>query len=64
MAMMIGTGGSMCTGPSATTDGLCTALKRDVQRLSDALATHPETPRPVGEAGTDVVIGFQGGCDV
>lgn len=33
-----------------------------VANLRTALEAHPETPAPVGEAATDVVIGFEGGC--
>lgn len=42
---------------------LCGYLDRPVAQLSDALAAHPETPAAVGEAGTDVVITAQSGCD-
>lgn len=39
---------------------LCQALP--VEALATALLAHPETPDPVGEAGTDVVIGWRAGC--
>jgi len=41
---------------------LCLGLSPDVQALSDALYAHPETPTPVGEAGVDVIVGFEGAC--
>ncbi|GHE88373.1 hypothetical protein GCM10016455_05630 [Aliiroseovarius zhejiangensis] len=48
----------------ASEPGLCAGLRPHVAALSDALAAHPNTPDPVGEAGTDVVIGFGAGCRV
>lgn len=50
-----------CVG-TASDAGLCLGLRSDVAALRQALLAHPETPAPVGEAGTDVVIGFQAGC--
>lgn len=42
--------------------GLCIGLRNDVAALRTALLDNPETPDAVGEAGTEVVIGFQAGC--
>jgi hypothetical protein len=42
--------------------GICAGLERSVRDLETALLAHPETPEAVGEAGADVVIGFDGGC--
>lgn len=50
-----------CVSP-ANDAGLCLGLRSDVAALRRALLDHPETPAPVGEAGADVVIGFEGGC--
>lgn len=54
-------GATGCVTP-ATDAGLCLGLKADVADLRRALESHPETPDPVGEAGAEVVIGFEGGC--
>ena len=40
--------------------GICAALP--VEALAAALLAHPETHVDVGNAGTDVVIGFRQGC--
>ncbi len=37
-------------------------LRAPVDALERALLAHPSTPDPVGEAGADVVIGFNAGC--
>lgn len=52
------------TGCAATTNdaGVCLGLRGDVSALRTALLAHPETPEAVGQAGTDVVIGFRAGC--
>ncbi len=52
------------TGCVAVTSepGLCAGLRAPVDALERALLAHPSTPDPVGEAGTDVVIGFNAGC--
>jgi hypothetical protein len=50
-----------CVKPISDT-GVCLGLARDVAALRAALVRHPETPDAVGEAGTDVVIGFGAGC--
>ncbi len=42
--------------------GLCAGLRAPVDALERALLAHPETADPVGEAGADVVIGFNAGC--
>lgn len=46
----------------ATTSGLCIGLRPSVADLRSALLDNPQTPEAVGEAGTDVVIGFNAGC--
>ena len=48
--------------PRVETDALCAPLRPYVANLRTALEAHPETPHAVGEAGTDVVIGYEGGC--
>lgn len=45
-----------------TDAGVCIALAGDVAALRRGLEAHPETPDAVGEAGADVVIGFEAGC--
>lgn len=55
-------GVSACNGPDATDAGICFAQGADVAALRLALETHPETPDAVGEAGTNVVIGFEAAC--
>lgn len=52
---------SACAEPVADA-GLCIGLGPDVAELRRALEAHPQTPMPVGEAGADVVIGFEAGC--
>ena len=42
--------------------GLCAGLRAPVDALERALLAHPATADEVGEAGTDVVIGFNAGC--
>lgn len=59
LAVLAGTTG--CTQP-ASDAGLCLGLRADVAALRRALEAAPQTPAPVGEAGADVVIGFEGGC--
>lgn len=41
---------------------MCTPLRPYVVQLRASLEAHPETPDAVGEAGADVVIGFESGC--
>lgn len=48
--------------PASVEAGLCIGLGPHVSALERALLAHPETPQPVGEAGTDVVIGYDAGC--
>ena len=54
------------TGCVATVSepGLCAGLRGPVADLRGALLAHPETPEAVGEAGADVVLGFEAGCRV
>lgn len=47
---------------TATSEGVCLGLLPDVAALEKALLANPQTPDAVGEAGTDVVIGFGAGC--
>lgn len=62
LAMLAAIGVSACAGPSATDPGLCLGQRADVARLRAALEAHADTPDAVGEAATDVVIGFEAGC--
>ncbi len=55
-------GMSGCAAPATTDAGLCLGLGRDVAALRRALTDHPQTAAPVGEAATDVVIGFEAAC--
>ena len=48
---------------SVSDSALCAGLDRPVSDLRLGLEAHPETPQAVGEAGTDVVLGFEAGCD-
>jgi hypothetical protein len=49
--------------PTVTSDsGICAGLQAPVRTLEAALLANPQTPDAVGEAGADVVIGFDGGC--
>lgn len=57
---MIGT--SACLKPPTESAGVCEGLSGAVAGLEASLLAHPETPPAVGEAGTDVVIGFNAGC--
>jgi hypothetical protein len=41
---------------------ICAGLDRPVSELRGALIANPDTPELVGEAGTDVVLGFEAGC--
>lgn len=54
------------TGCVATVSptGICAGLQRPVADLRGALEANPDTPQAVGEAGTDVVLGFEAGCRV
>lgn len=61
LLLAVGLGTSGCVNP-ASDAGLCLGLRGDMAALRRALTDHPETPDPVGEAGADVVIGFEGAC--
>lgn len=51
------------TGCTAVSDSaICAGLARPVAELRAALEANPQTPDPVGEAGTDVVLGMEAGC--
>lgn len=41
---------------------ICAGLNAPVTELRAALIANPQTPEPVGEAGTDVVLGYNAGC--
>ena len=59
---MAALGLSGCVAP-ASDQALCIGLKRPVADLRQALiGNEAETPKAVGEAGADVVIGFEAGC--
>jgi hypothetical protein len=60
LAVLAMTGIAGCVTPNEA--GLCLGLRPDVARLRTALLANPQTPDTVGQAGTDVVIGFRGGC--
>lgn len=49
-----------CT--SVSDSAICAGLKRPVAELRAALEANPQTPDPVGEAGTDVLLGMEAGC--
>ena len=61
---LIISGLSMVSGCASGTSeaGLCAGLRAPVDALERALLAHPATADEVGEAGTDVVIGFNAGC--
>ena len=52
---------SGCVGATSEA-GLCAGLRAPVGALEAAMLADSRTPDPVGEAGTDVVIGFNAGC--
>lgn len=62
LALAAVAGLSACGAIEASEGVVCSRLSGPVERLSDALLAHPDTPDPVGEAGTDVVIIAQAGC--
>jgi hypothetical protein len=43
-------------------DAVCAPLAPYVANLRRQLLAHPETPDAVGNAGADVVIGFEAAC--
>jgi hypothetical protein len=47
---------------TADTSGICQGLVLPVASLRLALEAHDATPAAVGEAATDVVLGFEAGC--
>lgn len=57
----LGTSGCVAT---VSQPGICAGLKRPVADLRAGLERHPDTPQAVGEAGTDVVLGFEAGCRI
>ncbi len=50
-----------CVGATSEA-GLCAGLRAPVDALEAAMLADSRTPDPVGEAGADVVIGFNAGC--
>ncbi len=56
-------GMTSCLG-NVSEPGICAGLDRPVAELRRGLEAHPETPQAVGEAGTDVVLGFEAGCNI
>ena len=61
--MALATGMTACSVTAPVSDSaLCSRLAGPLAKLSDGLASHPETPDAVGEAATDVVIVGQSGC--
>ena len=54
--------GTIACAPVLSEAGLCAGLRRPMAELARGLEAHPETHADVGEPGTDVVIGFEGGC--
>jgi hypothetical protein len=63
-ALVAALGTTGCVSTVTSDSGLCMGLQRSVRALETALLANPQTPDAVGEAGADVVIGFDGGCRV
>lgn len=61
LLIVIALGTTACS-PRAIDSAVCAGLDRPVSDLRSALLGNPQTPQAVGEAGTDVVIGFEAGC--
>lgn len=62
IALLAVAGLTACNQP-VSNSGLCAGLSRPVTALRGALiANAAQTPEAVGEAGTDVVLGFNAGC--
>lgn len=61
--VLICLGLSACSAPTSDA-AFCTSpeFKGAVGDLREGLEAHPETPQAVGEAGTDVVLGYEAGC--
>lgn len=62
LAVTAALGMTGCVGTGTSDSGLCAGLRGSVNALEAGLLAHPETPDAVGEAGTDVVIGYNAGC--
>jgi hypothetical protein len=60
--LMAALGLTGCAMP-VTERGICIGLGPHVAELRSGLEAHPETPEAVGEAGTTVVLGFEGACN-
>lgn len=55
---------SGCLGSNVpVTNGVCDGLRPSVSNFEAALSAHPETPDAVGEAGVDIIVGFDAGCE-
>ncbi len=62
IALLAVAGLTACNQP-ANDSGLCAGLSRPVTALRGALIENSaQVPEPVGEAGADVVLGFNAGC--
>lgn len=59
--LMAALGTTGCAIP-VSDSALCAGLGNRMADLRAGLEAHPETPRAVGEPGTDVVLGFEAGC--
>ena len=62
LLLMAVLGLTACTEPVPSKSGICAGLQRPVGDLRKSLEANPQTPQAVGEAGTDVVLGFEAGC--
>lgn len=62
LALLAALGMTACQPTPDIEPGVCVGLRPHVSALERALLAHPETPQPVGEAGTDTVIAFDAGC--
>lgn len=62
LALLMAACGLTACAPRVSDSALCAGLNRPVIELRTGLEAHPETPQAVGEAGTDVVLGFEAGC--
>lgn len=56
--IFLGTSGCLPVSEAA----ICSGLSGPVASLRQSLIDNPNTPQPVGEAGTNVVLGFGGAC--
>lgn len=61
LLIVIALGTTGCVRP-VSDSAVCAGLAVPVSDLRRGLEAHPDTPQAVGEAGTDVVLGFEAGC--